>query len=87
MNSLDGTRNSAEPVLQTIFEEQTKGKENQQRLYESTDGQLAHLKRVNMQCASETAGKKYKLLKYRMKIGFMAFKKSMTVNELFLRTI
>lgn len=87
LNSVDGVRNSAEPVLKAIFEEQTKGKVNQQMLYESTDAQLSHLKRVNMQCASDTAAKKYQLLKYRMKIGFMAFTKSMTVNELFLRTI
>jgi hypothetical protein len=40
-----------------------------------------------MQCASEKVGKKYQLLKYRMKIGYMAFAKLMTVNELFLRTI
>ena len=35
----------------------------------------------------ENVIKKYKLLRIRMKIGFMAYTKNQTINELFLRTI
>ena len=40
-----------------------------------------------MQMLCEQVLKKFQILKYRMKISFIAFSQKMTVYELFLRTI
>ena len=44
-------------------------------------------KAIYMQVLAEETMKKYAILKCRMKISYSAFKKGMTIHELFYRTI
>ena len=56
-------------------------------MYQAKDLELDLVHKMNMQTIAETVIKKYKLLKFRMKIGYIAFSNNQTVKELMVRQI
>lgn len=87
LNTVDGLRDSAKPFLNYALHQQAKGTQNLRRLYEAKDYEIENLNRENFQILSETTGKKFNMLKIRMKLSFIAFVRNQTITEMFLHTI
>ena len=60
---------------------------NNKKMYRCKDFEIESINWLNLYKLSETVGKKFKLMKWRMKISYMAFIKTFTINELFLKSI
>ena len=56
-------------------------------MYQAKDFEIESLQWYNLYTLSETVSKKFKLMKWRMKISYMAFVKTYTIKELFLKAI
>ena len=56
-------------------------------MYRAKDFEIKALWWYNLYRLSETVSKKFKLMKWRMKISYMAFIKTFTIKELFLKAI
>ena len=81
LNTIDGKRNSAKYMLENMNQTQIKD------LKVPTKKEKAILNKANLQEILDPIIKRFKMLKIRMKISFMAFRKNMTVFELFYQAI
>ena len=70
-----------------MLHEQTKSQTNRNRLYRAKDFEIEALARHNMELISEQVATKFRIMKFRMKISFMAFQKNQTILEMFMKTI
>lgn len=87
MKSIDGNKNTAIPYLEAMNHQSIKD-------YKRQSGSGSIKKAKEHQIIKENEDKmadgvlfKYKIMKIRAKISFMAFKKGITILELFLDTI
>ena len=87
LQTVDGVRHSAIPHLNYMLEKQSEGEKNERLYYEAKNYEIENLNRVNLQNLSEVTGKKFSMLKIRMKISFAAFVRNQTITEMFLNTL
>lgn len=97
LKSLDGTAGSAEPTISAMIRLAFKEKQKRQSSNKSAKKKAVEItfeelerqrkERVFMQIVCDLTLKKYRVLKTRMKISYLAYVKNMTVVELFCKTI
>jgi hypothetical protein len=84
LNTLNGIKNSAQPMLQQLGEEEKAKLKKVTKQVVLSPAQVHKINQINEQKIFEHIGKKYALLKVRAKISFMALERCITIQEIFL---
>lgn len=87
LNTLNGIKNSAKPLLQEMTESEITKMKKITRQVQLSAAQVNKINQINEAKVFGEISKKYKLLMIRAKISFMALERGMTVQETILHAI
>lgn len=87
MKSVDGSRNSAVPYLEALNKQSLKAFKELNGYETIKKSKEVKILQENEHFIANRVFLKYKIMKIRAKISYMAFEKRMTIAELFLEAI
>ena len=88
LQTADGLRNTGKPFYDAMIVEQgSRSPENKKLILNASVEQMKALRAYNRYIFVQNLLKKYKLMKFRMKISYSAYMRSETIEEHLLNTI